>query len=388
MLKKVGRWRIKIGFLLIICILGFISTCLIFQKNEGLEKSRKYVNRRLKTGDPSGFELQTPLTRIDTTEVENSDKEGEETGIKISVTLATRNKKEGLAKQIKNANKLEQYKERKVQVSSTCRRYGLGRFPTESQSDCVECELYQHEEGSYPWPASSNLLYQESWHLLYCWVHKVASTSWSKVFFNLVGREVPPTRLHEAAQQFSIQPSQLPGAISNSLVFMVVRHPFERLVSAYRDKFELAKKYAYVYSRYAYKILGLKTQAEAERSRRPTFSEFVSYILRTPVQEFNDHWVPYWLHCHMCEMEYDIIGKMETIKDDMEFIAEKSGLAATNITLPWTNRRNSSEDTSLQYFQTLSVNQVVELYRVYKIDFQMFNYKVDRYLALFSHPVP
>merc|ERR1711874_6068 len=106
----------------------------------------------------------------------------------------------------------------------------------------------------------------------------------------------PQSRLHEAAQQFSISSSRLPAAISNSLVFLIVRHPFERLVSAYRDKFELARKYAYVYSMYASKILGLGAQEEAERARRPTFSEFVSYLLRVPVQQFNDHWVPYWLH--------------------------------------------------------------------------------------------
>lgn len=383
MLIKIGRWKVKFGSLLIVGILGFISTCLIFQRSEVSEDSVNYKNRRLKNG-PSGSELQTTAA---STEAENKDREGVEKNIKISVTLASRDKKQRLTKKI-NSKKIALYKERKAQISSTCRRYGLGRFPKVEESEEEESGFYQSMEASYPWPPEKSLMYQEPWHLLYCWVHKVASSSWSKVFFNLQGKEVPTIRLHEAAQQFSIDSSRLPGAISNSLVFLTVRHPFERLVSAYRDKFELAKKYAYVYSRYAYKILGMKTPAEAERARRPTFSEFVSYILSVPVQEFNDHWVPYWLHCHMCEMEYDVIGKMETIKDDMEFIADKSGLSSTNITLPWTNRRNSSEDLSLQYFKSLTVNQVLGLYRVYRIDFMMFSYRADKYFTLFSNSGP
>ena len=31
MLIKIGRWKVKFGSLLIVGILGFISTCLIFQ---------------------------------------------------------------------------------------------------------------------------------------------------------------------------------------------------------------------------------------------------------------------------------------------------------------------------------------------------------------------
>ena len=106
------------------------------------------------------------------------------------------------------------------------------------------------------------------------------------------------------------------------------------------------------------------------------------------MQQFNDHWVPYWLHCHVCEMEYDIIGKMETIADDMEFIAERSGLAATNISLPWSNRRNSGDKVSLNYFRGLPVNQLMGLYRIYKLDFEMFGYKVEPYFELISDTVP
>ena len=33
--------------------------------------------------------------------------------------------------------------------------------------------------------------------LLYCWVHKAASTSWNKIFLKLAGKKVPDKSIHE-----------------------------------------------------------------------------------------------------------------------------------------------------------------------------------------------
>ena len=38
---------------------------------------------------------------------------------------------------------------------------------------------------SFPWPPEKSLMYQDTWHLIYCWIDMVASSSWSKVFFSL-----------------------------------------------------------------------------------------------------------------------------------------------------------------------------------------------------------
>ena len=206
---------------------------------------------------------------------------------------------------------------------------------------------------------------------------QVASTSWSKVFLQLAGKKTPASRIHEATLRFAPEHSELPAAISTSLVFTVVRHPFERLVSAFRDKFELANKYSYVYSLYASKVTG-------HRGGRPSFSQFVDYLLREPVQNYNDHWVPYWLHCHVCDIEYDIIGRMETLGDDSDFIAEQSGLGGTNISLPWANRRSGGEQDSLAYFRQLDSHRLQGLYSVYKLDFLMFNYSAQPYFQLFE----
>ena len=158
-------------------------------------------------------------------------------------------------------------------IRQTCHKYGLGNLTAASDKEDTG-SLYRTMETQFPWPPEKSLMLEPSWHLLYCWIHKVASSSWSEVFFYLKGKEVPSTRLHEATQYFSLRSHgvELGPALRSSLVFTIVRHPFERLVSAYRDKFELAKKYAYIYSHYAAKVLSLTAASPGERRvRRPTF---------------------------------------------------------------------------------------------------------------------
>ena len=55
----------------------------------------------------------------------------------------------------------------------------------------------------------------------------------------------------------------------------------------------------------------------------------MEYLLRERLEEYNDHWLPYWLHCHMCEMEYDVIGKMETWNEDVKFITGREEIKGT-----------------------------------------------------------
>ena len=61
----------------------------------------------------------------------------------------------------------EVYRERKLLVRKTCEKYGLGNFTGHSVSN------YKEMETNFPWPPEKSLMYQPTWHLLYCWLHKV-----------------------------------------------------------------------------------------------------------------------------------------------------------------------------------------------------------------------
>ena len=54
--------------------------------------------------------------------------------------------------------------------------------------------------------------------------------------------------------------------------FFFVRHPFERLVSCFRDKFELGSTSDYIYKNF-------KIVQDMTKNQRPTFSQFVDYLI-------------------------------------------------------------------------------------------------------------
>ena len=177
-----------------------------------------------------------------------------------------------------------------------------------------------------------SIMVLDQYSLVYCWIHKAASSSWNRIFFDKIGRKVSDSNLHTAAAVFRPGPGvDLTALFSRAKVsFTFVRHPFERLVSAFRDKFEIGKKTDWCYKMYAADVLGvagselykvkdtaymnamyavLKVLKECyiyniysllQDMKRPSFPEFVAYLLRTPVLDYNDHWLPYWLHCQLC----------------------------------------------------------------------------------------
>lgn len=66
--------------------------------------------------------------------------------------------------------------------------------------------------------------------------------------------------------------------------------------------------------------------------QRPTFPQFVQYLLATDPTKYNDHWIPFWLHCHLCDSQYDIIGKWPSICDSRQVTLTHS-LCTVNCTV-------------------------------------------------------
>ena len=83
---------------------------------------------------------------------------------------------------------------------------------------------------------------------------------------------------------------------------------------------------------------------------------------------------------------YNVIGTFETIKEDVEYIAQESKLDVNITSFPWTNKKNHLTDTSqeplsVKYFRQIDRDSIRKLYNIYKIDFEMFGYSVQDYLT-------
>lgn len=183
--------------------------------------------------------------------------------------------------------------------------------------------------------------------------------------------------------------------------FIFVRHPFERLASAYIDKVMslnapplslydsirrmICRKFASAY-------LNSSDKAYYDQKRNPahmidepcanvvpSFEHFVQYTLMHSVSG-DVHWKPYSSLCQVCELKYNFIAKYETIQDDLRMLMSRLNLTSSN----WHfNRRFSTGRTKIQYqsmYRNLSDRLICSLKATYHNDFELFDYHLDEYL--------
>ena len=208
--------------------------------------------------------------------------------------------------------------------------------------------------------------------------------------------------------------------IKNYFKFIVVRHPFERLVSAYRAKFggsngvqryfELYVPYItnnekganvtfskfvdYLISIYniSYKLYqGVRTK-DYIKSGRPIDKKTLSYInegldetfstrrLRRGSKYYDGHWAQFSTVCHPCHVHYDYVVKFDTVREDAGYILEKLGQLddhSVEDKFPELFKKmERSSSVYKQYIANLTLNQQASLKKIYGIDFELFGYEM------------
>lgn len=174
--------------------------------------------------------------------------------------------------------------------------------------------------------------------------------------------------------------------------FLMVRHPFERLLSAYRNKLEDKDKPSakYFQSRIGkFIIKKYRKDASSEEIRKGenvTFAEFVRYLIDhdissdiTDDENVNEHWRPIFKLCHPCRLNYTFIGKYERFDDDSRVLLNLID-APSNIKVPLTKSSRTNELLKY-YFQQLSIKDIEQLYRFYELDFKLFDYNLENILG-------
>ena len=103
-------------------------------------------------------------------------------------------------------------------------------------------------------------------------------------------------------------------APGTSIIF--VRHPFERLLSAFRDKLEDPsvkgrRPNDYYYNKHGRKIVMhyRRKKVRGPNWKYPRFAEFVDYVLGKDVRLDDEHWSPYYRDCTPCHINFTFIGQ-------------------------------------------------------------------------------
>ncbi|XP_015911439.1 carbohydrate sulfotransferase 11 [Parasteatoda tepidariorum] len=230
--------------------------------------------------------------------------------------------------------------------------------------------------------------------LIYCFVPKVACTNWKRILLTLrkskpmdpltiAGNETHQVNIFKTLNQYSSE--EIKTKLKSYWKFAFTRHPYERILSAYRNKLE--DSYVnYFRIRFGTEIIKKfrtnPSKESLEKGHDVRFAEFVQYITSLSVIEwkkaFNEHWRPVFDLCFPCHIKYDFIGKYETLVDDANFILEKTGVSKY---VKFPERLKSypnkpTRDVMQSYYRNLSTETHRKLFEIYKEDFTLFEYDI------------
>jgi len=233
------------------------------------------------------------------------------------------------------------------------------------------------------------LLYDPAHKLLFCGNAKVYTSTWMSHFHQLEAKRDGKILSQKDLQNLIPERFRLPKEITdvarlanNTISFSMVRHPFERLVSAYEDKVNY-KSDMKDYAKNGY-VANIKASIIREYGS-VSFTNFVKHVIKevsSSPNQVNVHWRPYYGECDYCNVPYQVILKSESYPTDLAHLGKMADL--TFNTSERVHSTHSNDEVTNKYIKELPKDVLHQLYQAYKIDFEMFGYDETQYFEMKS----
>ncbi|XP_058412913.1 carbohydrate sulfotransferase 9 isoform X4 [Diceros bicornis minor] len=235
----------------------------------------------------------------------------------------------------------------------------------------------------------SRIYVEDKHRILYCEVPKAGCSNWKRILMVLNGLapstyNISHDAVHYGKHLKKLDSFDLKGIYTRLNTYtkaVFVRDPMERLVSAFRDKFEHPNSYYHpVFGKAIIKKYRPNACEEAlNNGSGVKFKEFVHYLLDShrPVG-MDIHWEKVSKLCYPCLINYDFVGKFETLEEDANYFLQLIG-APKELKFPnFKDRHSSDERTNAQvvrqYLKDLTRTERQLIYDFYYLDYLMFNY--------------
>ncbi|XP_070198058.1 carbohydrate sulfotransferase 11-like isoform X2 [Littorina saxatilis] len=251
----------------------------------------------------------------------------------------------------------------------------------------------------------SHVLVNDKNKMLYCIVAKVACSNWRRVLLALSGKvnATNPTdiNIHAVHHQYksllpllrSFTRPESEHRLSNYYKFMFVRNPLERLLSAWRNKFQTNMSTSVSFRRYFVQVIVRQYRNDSQQLDKKSldsvqirFDEFLRFVVDQAEKGavLNDHWERFHKLCHPCTVRYDFVGRYEHLEEDAMRVL-KSVHADRMVRFPERSavyKHSRTTEVMREFYKDIPASLLKRVYRCYQEDFQLFNYSVPDFLKL------
>lgn len=230
-----------------------------------------------------------------------------------------------------------------------------------------------------------HMIVDDTHRLIYCYVPKAACANWKRVMQVLSGRYKSVDDIHKVDHTdfkflSGYSPEEIDYRLKNYFKFMFVRHPLDRLFSAWHNKFH--ENFLDMQKKYGVPIVKKfrKNPPKNPQGDDVTLGEFFKYLAGTPTKEFNEHWMPFNELCQPCYVDYNFIGVYEDLENEAITMIKHLGLSE-KVTYP----------TRQQYYDKHSVPNDAKIAEWHKVSPETFQDVLEKYsqdFGLFGYPLP
>ncbi|XP_021357702.1 carbohydrate sulfotransferase 12-like [Mizuhopecten yessoensis] len=175
-----------------------------------------------------------------------------------------------------------------------------------------------------------HMIYDDKTKLVFCDIPKVGSTFLKQVLHILSGHKHKKDPFSIKANAAHLIPfntfetvpyDKALAVLMRSTKFIFVRNPYTRMLSGYVDK--LFTNNHVFWDTTGKVILKNHRKNLSKKSKEcghdSTFSEFIKHVIESETSGLhrNPHWYPMYDACRPCNIQYDVIGKIESFKEDL-----------------------------------------------------------------------
>jgi len=282
---------------------------------------------------------------------------------------------------VRNQITEEVWSSRREAITEVCKSKPLLLPEPKQLNEDASEQIKTHFTNIYNKQILFNMVRIKDLNLNWCLVPKVASTSISVLLLPYLPHKKDTTGWPHIQKEVWQRAGHLQHsdylARNNSPTFLVTRHPFARVASAFRNKLEDRTKShdgEYFYKTYSKQIIKYSRGGWSLNEPEPTFPEFIHFLINTDINQYDEHWQPVALRCRMCQLEYSHILHYENLATEWPQFLNNIGITEP-LELPWENRGNSND--LKDYYDIISEDEKQRLFEKFEADFKMFSYTIQ-----------